>query len=94
MLDEPAYRGDFLALRFFGRLFKEGISGVAGGARMRFRVDISRPQWRREHLDGLVGLSVVSSDALRSYGPLVRETAARFGEEFWMYGEAPHPSEP
>jgi hypothetical protein len=53
LLDEPASRDDFLALRFFGRMWREA-TGEAKTARMLFRGDISRPQWQGDLLDGLM----------------------------------------
>lgn len=85
LLDEPAYRDDFLALRYFGRLTKEGIAQVPG-APLAFRVDLSRPQWRRDYLDGLVGLDVIGG-VYREYPQLVFDR----GEAAWTYGSVPAP---
>jgi hypothetical protein len=85
LLDEPAYRDDFLALAYFGRLAKEATDQVPG-APFAFRVDLSRPQWRRQYLDGLVGLDVISA--------VYREYPARVfgkGEAVWTYGSVPAP---
>ncbi|HXG59857.1 MAG TPA: hypothetical protein VNO22_00650 [Planctomycetota bacterium] len=88
-LDEPMYLEDFLALRYFGRIFKEGAREAAG-ARLRFRIDLSRPQWRRDLLDGVVDLDVVS-------GAYVRYPHFVFGipgEEVWVYGAVAAPPTP
>lgn len=85
LLDEPAYRDDFLALRYFGRLVKEGVAQVPG-APLAFRVDLSRPQWRRDYLDGLVGLDVIGG-VYREYPQLVFGR----GEAAWTYGSVPAP---
>jgi hypothetical protein len=88
-LDEPMYLDDFLALRYFGRIFREGAR-EAPGARMRFRIDLSRPQWRRDLLDGVVDLDVVS-------GAYVRYPHFVFGipgEEVWIYGGVAAPPVP
>ena len=53
LLDEPVSRDDFLALQFFGRMWREATR-EARTARMLFRGDISRPQWQGDLLDGLV----------------------------------------
>ncbi len=87
LLDEPAFRDDFLALRWYAGRFREGVVAAKGRARMLFRVDLSRPQWRREHLDGLADLVVCN--ALRESGGIALETARRNGEILWSYGEAP-----
>ncbi|NUN47351.1 MAG: hypothetical protein HUU15_00805 [Candidatus Brocadiae bacterium] len=85
LLDEPAYRDDFLALAFFGRLAREGIARVPG-APLTFRIDLSRPQWRRSYLDGLVGLDVIGG-ACRVYP----EQVFGRGEAVWTYGSVPAP---
>ncbi len=58
---------------------------AAGFPRMVFRIDDSRPQWRRDALDGLVDYHVVGS-ALRQYPRLVLERKRRFGEIVVEYG--------
>jgi hypothetical protein len=98
LLDEPANLQDFWALRYFARAFREGVeqaravakerTGDAAGPavpRMVFRADISRPQWRRDALDGLIGYHVVSS-AMREYPRLVFDRKRRFGELVVEYG--------
>ncbi len=85
LLDEPAYRDDFLALAYFGRLTKEGLAQVPG-APLTFRVDLSRPQWRRGYLDGLVGLDVIGG-IYRQYPGLVLDR----GEAVWTYGSVAAP---
>lgn len=86
-LDEPANFQDFYALRWFGEAFHTGIQQAAGPARIGFRVDISRPQWQRESLDGLVDFNVVGGE-LRRYPRIVLERARRNGEWLVEYGAA------
>lgn len=81
-LDEPMFRDDFLAIRYFAGLTREGLAAQPG-SRLRFRIDLSRPQWRRDLLDGLIGLDVVSP-AYKEYPALVFGR----GEEVWNYGTA------
>ena len=52
---------------------------------MVFRIDDSRPQWRRDALDGLVDYHVVGS-ALRQYPRLVFDRKRKFGEIVIEYG--------
>ncbi|KAF0243852.1 MAG: hypothetical protein FD180_3020 [Planctomycetota bacterium] len=85
LLDEPAYRDDFLALRYFGSLTKQGLALVPGSP-VTFRLDLSRPQWRRGHLDGLVGLDVISG-VYREYPQFVFDRQ----EAVWTYGSVPAP---
>ena len=98
LLDEPANFQDYWALRYFARAFHEGINqarprakkstaGAEGASfpRLVFRVDDSRPQWRRDALDGLVDYHVVGS-AMRQYPRLVFDRKRRFGEIVVEYG--------
>ena len=52
---------------------------------MVFRADISRPQWRRDVLDGLLDYHVVGS-AMREYPRLVFDRKRAFGEIVVEYG--------
>jgi hypothetical protein len=98
LLDEPANFQDYWALRYFARAFHEGINQarpaanrstvgakVASFPRLVFRIDDSRPQWRRDALDGLVDYHVVGS-AMRQYPRLVFDRKRRFGEIVVEYG--------
>lgn len=84
-LDEPAHWQDFWALRYFGAAFHEGIHQAKGPAKLLFRADISRPQWRRDGLDGLLDYHVVGS-AFRTYRRRVLDDKQRFGEIVVEYG--------
>ena len=53
--------------------------------RMVFRADISRPQWRRDVLDGLLDYHVVGS-AMREYPRLVFDRKRALGEIVVEYG--------
>jgi Domain of unknown function (DUF4091) len=53
--------------------------------RLVFRADISRPQWRRDSLDGLLDYHVVGG-AMRSYPRLVFERKRALGEIVLEYG--------
>ncbi|GIW86074.1 MAG: hypothetical protein KatS3mg108_0398 [Isosphaeraceae bacterium] len=92
LLDEPANFTDFWALRWFGSAMHEGwhAAGLdpAAGPRMVFRADISRPQWQRDALDGLLDYNVVSNAAYREYGRLIRQRKARQHQIVLEYGGA------
>jgi hypothetical protein len=60
LLDEPASRDDFLALRFFGQMWREATR-EAKTAHFLFRGDISRPQWQGDLLDGLMQIEYVNN---------------------------------
>jgi hypothetical protein len=93
LFDEPANFQDFWALRYFAQAFHEGInqasvdaqSGRSPRPKLVFRADISRPQWRRDSLDGLLDDHVVSS-AMRAYPNLVFERKRIFDEIVLEYG--------
>jgi hypothetical protein len=85
LLDEPANFQDFWALRYFGAAFHEGIRQARGPAKLVFRGDISRPQWQRDALDGLLDYNVVSS-AMRSYPRIVFDRKPTEGQIVLEYG--------
>jgi hypothetical protein len=101
LLDEPASFQDYWALRYFARAFHEGINQANGSStaparaasaaqssswpRMVFRADISRPQWRRDSLDGLLDYHVVGG-AVREYPRLVFDRKRALGEIVLEYG--------
>lgn len=84
IFDEPSNTQDFWALRRFGLEFWKG-AGTHPGLHLAHRADISRPQWQRDLLDGVVNAEIVSG-ALRTYGESVRERARRFDNLVYMYG--------
>ena len=86
LLDEPNHRDDWLALAYFARLWRAGV-GKNPAVTMLHREDISRPQWQRDYLDGLVDLMVVSGE-LYTKGPRLREMKERLGVRYWNYGSA------
>lgn len=86
LLDEPNHRDDWLALAYFARLFRAGV-GANAKVSMVHREDISRPQWQRDYLDGLVDLMVASGE-LYTKGPRLREMQEQQGVRLWNYGTA------
>ncbi len=86
LLDEPNHRDDWLVLAYFNRLFEQGIGNTHGVTFTR-REDISRPQWQRDYLDGLVDLMCVSNE-LYTKGPRLREMQEKLGVKYWNYGSA------
>jgi hypothetical protein len=89
LLDEPANFQDFWALRYFGAAFHEGVhaAGRPGPAKLAFRCDISRPQWQRDALDGLLDYNVVSS-AMRPYRRIVMDRKEAERQVVVEYGSA------
>jgi hypothetical protein len=64
---------------------KSRLSSSSSMPRMVFRADISRPQWRRDSLDGLLDDHVVGN-AMRAYPGLVFERKRTLGEIVLEYG--------
>ncbi len=87
LLDEPAHLQDFWALRFFGQAFHEGVDPNRGKAKLVFRCDISRPQWQRDTLDGLLDYNVVGG-AMRQYTRIVMDRKEKEGQVVVEYGSA------
>lgn len=84
VFDEPQHTQDFWALRRYGREFGEATT-TYGDVRMAFRLDISRPEWQRDLLDGIAQVAVVSG-TLRDYPRRVIGRARRDGQQVYMYG--------
>ncbi len=92
LLDEPANFQDFWALRYFGAAFHEGVNRAGPGrAKVVYRCDVSRPQWQRDALDGLLDYNVVGS-ALRSYRRIVMDRKEAQRQIVVEYG-SPNPIE-
>ncbi|HEX5446881.1 MAG TPA: SGNH/GDSL hydrolase family protein, partial [Pirellulales bacterium] len=87
LLDEPANFQDYWALRWFGQAFHEGVAAADSRAKMLFRCDISRPEWQRNSLDGLLNYNVVGG-AFRHYRRLVLDRKRAFGQIVVEYGSA------
>ncbi|VTS05992.1 GDSL-type esterase/lipase family protein [Tuwongella immobilis] len=87
LLDEPAHLQDFWALRWYGAAFHQGVREAGGTAKMLFRADISRPQWQRDTLDGLLDYNVLSS-AMRDYHRLITARQSADQQLILEYGTA------
>lgn len=85
ILDEPVSYWDYRALAWYGDLVRRA-KGKDAGARVDYRIDISRPEFDRGQLPGKADLWVVSSSAFRMYHRLVADRAERTGERLWVYG--------
>ncbi len=86
IFDEPVNTQDFWALRRFGMEFWSAI-GHRPNMKFAFRVDISRPEWQRDLLDGVSNVEVVSG-SLRSYEHRVMTRAKQYENWIYMYGSA------
>ncbi|XZE44493.1 hypothetical protein SH467x_004102 [Pirellulaceae bacterium SH467] len=88
LLDEPANFQDYLALRYFGRAFADGLSTSVRDSNLFYRCDVSRPQWQRTTLDGLMRYNVVSQTAFRQYRRLVLDRKCIDDQLVMIYGSA------
>jgi len=92
ILDEPTNFQDFWALRWFGQAFHEGVAMAPGGPKMLFRCDISRPQWQRDVLDGVLNYNVVAGGPFHQYNRVVMERKERFNQIAIPYGSSNDPA--
>ncbi|MDA3959899.1 MAG: hypothetical protein PF961_03845 [Planctomycetota bacterium] len=84
ILDEPVTYWDFRALAFYQDL-------VARAQRrhtpeLRYRIDISRPEYTRGQLPGRDALWVVNSGSLRDHPRLLHDRRVIHGTSMWTYG--------
>jgi lysophospholipase L1-like esterase len=93
LLDEPMFRDDFVALQFFGDLFREGFREAAP-VMVDYRADVSRIEEARGMLDRLDTM-VFSQYNVREYPTIAREFMRSYdarnpGEarKGWEYGGA------
>lgn len=84
--DEPYDFWDFRALAWYEDLFDLGTA-QKGGMDIKYRVDISRPQYHRKQLDGKMDLAVISRE-LFTFNRLCRQIMERDGTLVWNYSTA------
>ncbi|MCK4625447.1 MAG: DUF4091 domain-containing protein [Phycisphaerae bacterium] len=88
LLDEPMFADDFLALAWYGRWTRYVMYDAGGKFNVDFRIDISRPGYQRNWLDGVVDLSVCAGQ-LYKQRRLIAYHNRKFGEEYWNYKMPP-----
>jgi hypothetical protein len=57
LFDEPVNTRDFMALRWYGRLWRKAVDPVGGPAQLWFRADISYPGFSRDLLWGITDIA-------------------------------------
>ncbi len=94
LLDEPASYRDFAALQFFGRQVKKVLAENQLENTMKFRADVSRPQWERNSLDDSLGVYVVGDGSIKDYRQMVIDRCSNGRRLLYAYGTtaAPHES--
>ncbi len=84
--DEPQHTQDFWAIRRFGEEFWKAVTPFTD-VRTAFRIDVSRPEWQRDLLDGVTNVDVISG-TLREYALRAIGRNRRDGKMTYMYGAA------
>ena len=84
VLDEPSSYWDFRALAYYADLTKQA-KGTDCPIPLKYRIDISRPEFDRGELSGKANLWVVGMDAFRKYNRMLLDRAEQTGEEIWTY---------
>ncbi len=88
VLDEPSAWWDYRALDWYGRLVGRAQTAVPA-VHLDYRVDISRPEFRRGQLATQVGLWVVADGAQIAYPEVVAQAVADSTQgRLWLYGGA------
>ena len=86
-LDEPTGYFDYRALAYYADLVAQGKEN-APDVGVRFRIDISRPQFDRGELWGKADLWVVNGKVFEIYPRLLADRREFSGEEMWVYGQS------
>ena len=92
VLDEPASLWDYRALAYYGGLAREA-KGESCPVVLRYRIDISRPEFDRGELAGCTDMWVVATGAFKTYNRLVLDRAELAGGTIWVYGGSTPPEE-
>ncbi|HLX63139.1 MAG TPA: hypothetical protein VKX17_17850 [Planctomycetota bacterium] len=85
-MDEPSAMLDWYALRFYSRLFHQGVADQKG-THLIFRGDISRPMWQGNFMDGLMELMNANNEQFQM-PQLMHDDARRMPTILYTYGEA------
>lgn len=93
LLDEPASYRDFAALEFFGAALRDSLKEIGSDNSIKYRADISRPQWERNSLDSVLDVYVVGGDVFRKYNRIVRERSVNNKRLLYTYGTTAAPQE-
>jgi hypothetical protein len=91
LMDEPNHRDDVRASAFLGWLLKRGLKGYED-VPIRFRTDISRVDWIRDLMPGLIDINCVSKRFYEK-NRYLRDDPVRFGKRLWNYASTNHPRE-
>ncbi len=87
VFDEPASFWDYRALAYYSDLVKQSNTGE-NPLPIKYRIDISRPEFERGQLYEKAKLWVVNLDAFKKYHRILLDRSERTGEEYWTYGSS------
>ena len=85
ILDEPTSYWDYRALAYYGDLVRQA-TGLIGKVNVRYRIDISRPEFDRGQLRGLHEMWVVATGAFHQYHRLIADRMEWTCLKVWVYG--------
>jgi len=91
IFDEPIHTQDFWALRQYGLAFQRAARNVP--IKAAYRLDLSRPQLRRDLLDGVANTLYLAGN-LERHLPLIHDKRDQFDEVVFRYGAVPDVSRP
>jgi len=94
IFDEPVGTQDFWALRFYGILFHQAVDPVKGKAKMWYRSDISRSNYGRNILWGVMDVVHFGGSNSQKVRMKKDEQVLWGPSYFCEYGAANHPKDP
>ena len=92
VFDEPSNTQDFWALRWYGILFHQAVAPVKGKARMWYRCDVSRTQFGRDMLWGVMDVEVLGGASAQKMRMKRDEQVLSGRSYFSPYGTANDPA--
>ena len=88
IFDEPVHTQDFWALRWYGLLWQQSVQPVRGNANMWYRADISRTQYARNLLWGIVDVEYIGGNTAQKTRMKLDEIVLHGNTYFAEYGTA------
>jgi len=86
LLDEPHFRADWDALRFYATILREVQAETGSGKQIKFRADLSCYFQAFDRLDGLLDINVGGGGYTGERVAVLRRRKRLYGEEYWPYG--------
>jgi len=89
LFDEPNHRDDILATNFLAYLTHRGKEKYPD-VPILLRTDISRVEWLRDLIAGMIDLNCISIRFFQK-NRYLQDDRYRFGRQYWNYGSSNHP---